>query len=143
MPSRVLLPAGSAIMQNLVISLTVLDLLCTANASPKVVSMQLSRAEPRGLSKRNTVGVDVGNMANQAMYGVNVKVGNPPQPVTLLLDTGSSDTWMFGPKSCDTTTSPCVGGDCEYRSFYSPFLGKFHTLFAICLRTSVLKNIAQ
>ena len=57
-------------------------------------------------------------MANQAMYGVNVKVGNPPQPVTLLLDTGSSDTWMFGPKSCDTTTSPCVGGDCEYRSFY-------------------------
>lgn len=130
-------------MKNLVIVLIGLDLLGAAHASPKVVNMQLSRVGPRGLSKRGTVGVDAVNLNEDAMYRVNVEVGNPPQPIGLLLDTGSSDTWMFGPNSCDTNKSPCFGGDCEYPPMYPLSLRKFQGQFAICLEKFILKNIAR
>lgn len=32
-------------------------------------------------------------------YSSTVNIGTPPQPVTLLLDTGSSDTWVFTPQT--------------------------------------------
>lgn len=28
-------------------------------------------------------------------YLVNISIGNPPQPVTVQIDTGSSDLWIF------------------------------------------------
>lgn len=45
------------------------------------------------------------------LYYANISIGTPPQHVSLQIDTGSSDLWMFGPRSCDDTTSVCWGGD--------------------------------
>lgn len=39
-------------------------------------------------------------LANQRyFYTANVEIGSPPQQIPLLLDTGSSDTWVFGPQT--------------------------------------------
>ncbi len=70
-----------------------------------------ARSSP--LQKRATFPVTVGNAILDNLYYVNASVGTPPQLVQLQIDTGSSDVWMFGPHSCDTTTSPCLGGECE------------------------------
>ncbi|PRT54314.1 Acid protease [Wickerhamiella sorbophila] len=39
-------------------------------------------------------------LANQRyFYTANVEIGSPAQQISLLLDTGSSDTWVFGPQT--------------------------------------------
>ncbi|KAJ5610219.1 hypothetical protein N7510_006938 [Penicillium lagena] len=50
-------------------------------------------------TSRNYAGVLLGNddEAYDGFYWVNATVGTPRQHVALLLDTGSSDTWVFGP----------------------------------------------
>jgi len=86
---------------------------------PKVVPMQFakSRRAP-ALSKRvSTLPVTLGNAVTNGLYYVNASVGTPPQTVQLQVDTGSSDVWMFGPRSCDTNTSRCLGGGCKW-AFY-------------------------
>jgi hypothetical protein len=83
-------------------------------ASPNVVKMQLSRGERRAISKRNPESVDIGNALGVLLYYVNASVGTPPQSVALQIDTGSSDVWMFGPQSCDPTTSLCLGDACKF-----------------------------
>src|SRR5271170_5563882 len=97
--------------------LHVIVLLCAVvslgDASPKVLSMRMYRTERSILKKRGTLSVDIGNANTNGLYFVNASVGTPPQEVQLQIDTGSSDVWMFGPHSCDLSTSPCLGGDCE------------------------------
>ena len=90
--------------------------LALAEASPKVVPMKMHRHKGRtgaSLYRRNTVSANLGNAHPRGLYFVNTTVGNPGQMVQLQIDTGSSDVWMFGPRSCDSTTSPCLGGNCE------------------------------
>lgn len=97
--------------------LNVIVLLCAlvslGDASPKVLSMRMYRTERSILKKRGTLSVDIGNANTNGLYFVNASVGTPPQEVQLQIDTGSSDVWMFGPHSCNPSTSPCLGGDCE------------------------------
>lgn len=46
-------------------------------------------------------------LSNQVFwYQVSVEIGSNKQPVDLLVDTGSSDTWVFSPGACDS----CRGG---------------------------------
>lgn len=45
-------------------------------------------------------------------YFVTASVGTPFQNIDLIVDTGSSDVWMFGAGSC--TNGPCEGGTCKY-----------------------------
>ncbi|KAK4119032.1 acid protease [Parathielavia appendiculata] len=54
--------------------------------------------------------VEVENQRAGTRYAVEVQVGTPPQTLTLILDTGSPDTWIN--PSCDTANVP---SDC--RSF--------------------------
>jgi hypothetical protein len=84
-----------------------------ADAS-KTFSMKMQRREDSSvIQRRAAVSVPIGNAILNGLYYVNASVGTPPQLVQLQIDTGSSDVWMFGPNSCDTTTSPCLGGECE------------------------------
>ncbi|MCJ1285237.1 hypothetical protein MMC26_004577 [Xylographa opegraphella] len=74
--------------------------------------MQTSRIQPRGtITKRAPLSVTIGNEPLIGLYYVNASVGSPPQTVQLQIDTGSSDVWMFGPQSCNSSTSLCLGGD--------------------------------
>ena len=53
-------------------------------------------------------GVEVINQRGGARYAVDIGVGTPGQKVTLILDTGSSDTWVN--PVCDTANLPA---DCR------------------------------
>jgi hypothetical protein len=110
----------AAFILNVVVLLHALVSIC--DASPKVFSMRMYRKERSILKKRSTLSVDIGNAITDGLYFVNASVGTPPQHVLLQVDTGSSDIWMFGPHSCDSSTSPCFGGDCESKYVsYIPF----------------------
>ena len=75
------------------------------NTGPKV--KYAIRKRSGDISKRQAVGVDITN--ERVKYTMDLEVGTPAQTITLDVDTGSSDIWMFGPRSC----SDCVGGVCE------------------------------
>ena len=58
-----------------------------------------------GLSKREDVAGTVGSQISNVVetlggYTIYVTAGTPPQSVSLIIDTGSTDTWMFAPDSC-------------------------------------------
>lgn len=61
--------------------------------------------------KRRSDGTEFGNAIEDTInnkkfyYSTTVQIGNPPQNVDLLLDTGSSDTWVFTPNSKYTGNS--------------------------------------
>jgi len=100
-------------------SCLLLSVLASATAeAPKVVQMQTFRHRreivPETLLKRaNPLEVTLGNAPTIGLYYVNASVGTPPQGISLLIDTGSSDIWMFGPRSCHSSTSLCLGGNCK------------------------------
>ena len=100
-------------------SCLLLGALASATAeAPKVVQMQTFRHRreivPETLLKRtNPLEVTLGNAPTVGLYYVNASIGTPPQEISLLVDTGSSDIWMFGPRSCNSSTSLCLGGNCE------------------------------
>ncbi|GAD93898.1 aspartic-type endopeptidase (OpsB), putative [Paecilomyces variotii No. 5] len=89
-------------------------------AVPAVVSFDVQRNiiedpvrrvhQERSLRKRdNTLNIDIVNPNDLALYWVNGTVGTPGQPVTLALDTGSSDTWVNVASSdfCSQDSDPC------------------------------------
>lgn len=78
--------------------------LATGAAAQKVVSFELSRGLPGSaggappsapLSKRDYHGGPILNNITGGGYYVDAQVGTPGQPVTLVLDTGSSDAWVI------------------------------------------------
>ena len=103
----------------LLLSLNVFMILCAllspglGDAAPKVLSMRMYRQEQNTLQKRDSLSVTLGNSWSNGLYYVNATVGTPPQEVQLQIDTGSSDVWMFGPHSCDSSTSKCLGFACR------------------------------
>lgn len=52
--------------------------------------------------------VEVLNQRGGTRYGVEIEVGTPPQKLTLILDTGSPNTWIN--PVCETSNLP---SDCE------------------------------
>jgi hypothetical protein len=48
------------------------------------------------LARRGGFSEEISNIIAGGGYFVQVKVGTPPQNLTMLLDTGSSDTWVLG-----------------------------------------------
>ena len=101
----------------------------TGSAWAGVVQLDVARrGTPEGLSRRSesfTTNV-MNNISDQA-YMATVKVGTPPQTVTLQLDTGSSDTWVPA-----TNASVCNGGGCYYGSCKSTSLSRKYECLVQC-----------
>jgi len=106
-------------MRELILLSTLACGLAASTPEPRVISMplyrdstKLARALDRSrLAKRDPFSVNLDGYANNGgFYLVNVTVGTPPQTISLDIDTGSSDVWMFGPHSCEEQTSICYGG---------------------------------
>lgn len=79
-------------------------------------SVQLPAEEIKALSKRAGSSASFVTEATQ-MFMVNVTVGTPPQPLSLRLSTGASDTWVPDVSQCRSSSSSsssisrnCVGG---------------------------------
>ncbi|KAK8008835.1 aspartic-type endopeptidase [Apiospora marii] len=82
-----------------------------AASAQRVVSLNINKSpvDPQLIRRRRDIGsysqVVTNNMSAYSYYA-EVTIGTPPQPITLVLDTGSSDTWVV-----DKSTDGCEGGD--------------------------------
>lgn len=70
----------------------------TLATAPKVVGYDFAKVKrelpPQKLHRRDGgVSVDIIN-DDQVLYLVNISIGTPPQPMSVQLDTGSSDLWI-------------------------------------------------
>jgi hypothetical protein len=74
----------------------------------------LSGPAPNLLRGRQNA-VDVANQKDGTRYAVDIKVGTPAQSLTLILDTGSPDTWVN--PSCATANVP---SDCRSFPQFNP-----------------------
>ena len=74
-------------------------------------------APPLGKRDQKTVEEGIKNEKQSGGYFSSCTVGTPPQEVVLLLDTGSSDTWIPAADApiCSTNfaVNPCPFGSCE------------------------------
>lgn len=60
-----------------------------------------------------TITETLNNDLRQGAYMADVKVGTPPQTLTLQLDTGSSDAWMVYTGSDICKKGECSDGSCK------------------------------
>lgn len=67
---------------------------------------QMAGSGPNLRARQNEV--EVLNQRFGTRYGVEIEIGTPPQKITLILDTGSPNTWIN--PVCDTANLPY---DCE------------------------------
>lgn len=80
-----------------------------------VDTTQLHELRARGATSDLT---DV--IANQRyFYTANVEIGTPAQSISLLLDTGSSDTWVFGPSTSGSRAQTTHFDSSRSTSFHS------------------------
>lgn len=94
-----------------------------------VVSMSVSKPaqarsqallRPRRISARATIFESLANNETGGSYMADVMVGTPGQPISLVLDTGSSDVFVLA-NTADECTNPriqslyggCTGGTCR------------------------------
>lgn len=107
-----------------------LPLLLASSSLAGVVTIPIWKepASARDLTRRNvhsraTVLEQLDNSRQRGSYYANITVGTPPQPISVILDTGSSDLWILA-KTADVCLNPnlikqlpgdvgCIGGTCE------------------------------
>ncbi|CAD6446125.1 fc074e90-fa38-44f9-ac85-10aa7000ac5a [Sclerotinia trifoliorum] len=63
----------------------------------------------RRFSTRASISGSLANDLTQASYVISIKVGTPPQDIDLIVDTGSSDTWLI-----TNTANSCTGFGLEH-----------------------------
>lgn len=84
----------------------------------KVSNTELIR---RGLSPRATITESILNNASGGSYMANVNIGTPPQAISLVIDTGSSDVFSLSYQADECTNARlaakyggCTGGLCKF-----------------------------
>ncbi|KAK8162383.1 aspartic peptidase domain-containing protein [Phyllosticta citrichinensis] len=97
---------------------------------PKVVALPFSRTKKKAsqlppLSRRENFQLELGIDKERLGYNVNVTVGTPPQRVQLVIDTGSSDTWVP-----DRLSDVCKRTGCKYGVFERKLSSTFEELSA-------------
>jgi hypothetical protein len=99
-------------------------LLCQQTLAAKVVQMSITKPKPdiHQLRSRDTIAQTLLNNYTGGSYMIDISVGTPPQPISLVIDTGSSDVWVMS-NIADQCTIPrvqrilgggCTGGLCEH-----------------------------
>ena len=89
-------------------------------SAAKVVAVPFSRVPgsknpSRHVVKRRTVQGNAVNALQLITYYTNVTIGTPPQSVGLVIDTGSSDTWVPSTNAKETCDVSVLG--CPYGTF--------------------------
>ncbi|KAF2970886.1 hypothetical protein GQX73_g2636 [Xylaria multiplex] len=98
-------------------SLIGLGAVVTSAVAQKVVPMGFSRGNPTHTSLRKRAGTysqELNNNLTGGGYYADVALGTPPQPVTLILDTGSSDVWVLDSNAnlCQSRSLQFLYGTC-------------------------------
>lgn len=121
--------------ENGITALLSLLFLSSCAFAANVIQLNISKGVPGGPLRRN-VGLSTRAVLleellnNQTSYLADVEVGTPPQTVSLITDTGSSDIWLLD-KTADQCNNaaivkmygPCTGGICELALSF--LLGKY------------------
>ena len=99
------------------IELSVLCTFVSTTLAAKVVAVPFSQLQhsdaPLRHVRRKTVQGNAVNAVQLITYYTNVTIGSPPQSVGLVIDTGSSDTWVPSTKAkvtCDISVLGCPYG---------------------------------
>lgn len=120
-----LLSSGGSMLLYILCSLLLLPSIIQVNAEPKVFSLQTKQIlRSSALQKRDTGDVVVDHVPNTHL--INVTVGTPPQPETLILDTGSSDIWLLASEVRIDQPMPELDEDAFFcKSITHQYLGQF------------------
>lgn len=119
--------ASSAMAATLLLQLSL-----ASSALAGVLSLSISKKSPtpadlthRDVLRRTPILEELYNNRQQGGYFTNITVGTPGQPLSLVLDTGSSDLWMLAPTAelCSDiqvqikVNNSCYGGTCKLHCF--------------------------
>jgi hypothetical protein len=113
------------------LSHTTIAAITTSAVAQKVLPLSFSRGGPKhhALTKRGgTYSQELNNNLTGAGYYTEVALGTPPQPVTLVLDTGSSDVWVLDSNAdlCKSRALQLHYGDCL--ATYNPLKSSTYSL---------------
>jgi hypothetical protein len=76
-----------------------------------VMRLPMSKRDSNRVVRRQTVDTQVSSahieIGSLGYYYVTVEIGTPSQSIDLLVDTGSSDLWVYGPQYCNTGYECC------------------------------------
>jgi len=88
-------------------------------ATAQVIRMPMYKRSSNQLFSRQTVGTGISNewLHGEPYYYVQVGVGTPAQSLSLLVDTGSSDTWLYGPNFCGSSHGCCKLAELSFLCF--------------------------
>lgn len=75
----------------------------------RVLAVGVTKALGASLHRRagGSHQLDIESKYSHGAYLAHVELGTPPQSIALFVDTGSSDTWVFG-----TDAGACPSGQC-------------------------------